>query len=159
MESMFISAFGLFMKPWRQWITYIMGSQMFRAFTGQRNPVLLMPEKLPPPPNRHVRYDSRILKNKVLIIGDIHGCYDELKELLEKYHDENTSLIFVGDLVNKGPKSVEVVQYVRNEVENNGALCVRGNHDDSALAKALHIKTNSDPSSFIHRLSRQDINW
>ncbi|ETV90861.1 hypothetical protein H310_14418 [Aphanomyces invadans] len=74
----------------------------------------------------HVPKDKR-----VIIIGDVHGCLDELELLLDKaeFDAAKDVLVFVGDLVNKGPKSVKVVQFARE----SGALCVRGNHDDAAL--------------------------
>lgn len=69
---------------------------------------------------------------RVIIIGDVHGCLDELRALLDRvdYRADADQLVLVGDLVNKGPKSVEVVRFVRE----SGALCVRGNHDDAALS-------------------------
>ncbi|CAH0488776.1 unnamed protein product [Peronospora farinosa] len=69
---------------------------------------------------------------RVLVIGDVHGCYDELQLLLQvcQYSSPNDRLVFVGDLVNKGPKSLEVVRFVRD----SGSLCVRGNHEDAALS-------------------------
>jgi hypothetical protein len=69
------------------------------------------------------------------IIGDVHGCYDELLLLLEQLgYTSNTSpsgrkLVFVGDLVNNGPKSVSVLKLVMELVENDLALMVLGNHD------------------------------
>jgi hypothetical protein len=69
---------------------------------------------------------------RVLIIGDVHGMLDELKALLEKA-DYTTSrgdrVIFVGDLVNKGPESAGVVQYAMDI----NATTVRGNHEDKVL--------------------------
>lgn len=69
---------------------------------------------------------------RVLVIGDVHGCLDELQLLLHKcaFAADSDRLLFVGDLVNKGPKSLEVVRFVRD----SGSLCVRGNHDDAALS-------------------------
>lgn len=84
------------------------------------------------------------------IIGDIHGCYDELLALLQKLeyqikadliesnqpaisHPENRTLIFVGDLVDRGPHSKQVLQLVMNAVNHSQALCVRGNHEDKFL--------------------------
>eukprot|EP01041_Mallomonas_annulata_P004270 gene4270-8498_t len=116
----------------------------------------LMPEGLPPPPLLHVEYSN--LKSRQIIVGDVHGCFDELQDLLSKCAlDENTSLIFVGDLVTKGPKSAEVVNFVRK----SGALCVRGNHDDSALARALKLKPTGTDGKFdyIPQLSSEDISW
>ena len=68
---------------------------------------------------------------RTIIIGDVHGCLDELQELLAKceYNPDTTRVVLVGDLVNKGPKSAECVRYVREQ----GFACVRGNHDDVAL--------------------------
>jgi hypothetical protein len=74
-------------------------------------------------------------KSRVIIIGDIHGCLDELEELLKKCGiDETTdTLIFVGDLVNKGPKSAETIKFVRELTERGVAYCVMGNHDLATL--------------------------
>jgi protein phosphatase len=74
------------------------------------------------------------------IIGDVHGCYDELTDLLGKLgyseqaggawaHGDGRKLIFVGDLVDRGPKIPEVVRLVLETVKANAALCVPGNHD------------------------------
>jgi hypothetical protein len=76
---------------------------------------------------------------KILVIGDVHGCFDELLDLHEKAVKENDSMpfkyvILVGDLCNKGPHSAKVIRHVRL---NPGWFSVRGNHDDGALAAAL----------------------
>ncbi|HWF03587.1 MAG TPA: polynucleotide kinase-phosphatase [Candidatus Angelobacter sp.] len=74
------------------------------------------------------------------IIGDIHGCCDELTQLLEKLgyaknesgvyqHPENRKAVFVGDLVDRGPKIPQVVELAREMVGAGHALCVPGNHD------------------------------
>jgi protein phosphatase len=74
------------------------------------------------------------------IIGDVHGCFDELTELLEKLGytvgadgtyvpPEGRRLIFVGDLVDRGPKSPEVVRLVMDMSRAGHALAVPGNHD------------------------------
>ncbi|KAG2788208.1 hypothetical protein JG687_00005318 [Phytophthora cactorum] len=69
---------------------------------------------------------------RLLVIGDVHGCFDELQLLLDAcdFSPQNDRLVFVGDLVNKGPKSLDVVRFVRD----SNSLCVRGNHDDAALS-------------------------
>ena len=51
---------------------------------------------------------------KIFAIGDIHGCYDQLLALIEKIpidfaHD---TLVFIGDYIDRGPHSVEVVDYL-----------------------------------------------
>ncbi len=78
------------------------------------------------------------------IIGDVHGCYTELTELLTKLGYSLTGegersnavpppgrkAVFVGDLVDRGPNSPAVLQLVMNMVRDGTALCVPGNHDD-----------------------------
>ena len=51
---------------------------------------------------------------RTIIIGDVHGCLYELKALIAKvnYHPDKDRLIFVGDLINKGPYSREVLEMV-----------------------------------------------
>ncbi len=87
------------------------------------------------------------------IIGDVHGCFEELKTLLEKlgYQIRHTGnegtfgyevvaaegrkAVFVGDLVDRGPASDKVLRLVMSMVENGTALCVPGNHDMKLLKK------------------------
>lgn len=79
------------------------------------------------------------------IVGDVHGCLTELKKLLTKLgwslepeliHPEGRKLVFVGDLVDRGPDSVGVLKLVMQAVKDGRAICVPGNHD-SKLARAL----------------------
>lgn len=53
--------------------------------------------------------------SRIIIIGDVHGCIDELRALLRKCHYRQgvDRLISVGDLVGKGPDSVAVVRLIR----------------------------------------------
>jgi protein phosphatase len=83
------------------------------------------------------------------IIGDIHGCCDELLDLLKKleysveaadHHLHATppagrKAIFLGDLVDRGPKVAEVLRLVMQMVDAGHALCVPGNHDMKLLRK------------------------
>ena len=88
-------------------------------------------------------------------IGDVHGCCDELEELLVQLgyearpiedsgpgwssirfvHPAGRKAIFVGDLVDRGPRIVESLSLVRNMVASGNALCVPGNHDMKLLRK------------------------
>lgn len=88
------------------------------------------------------------------IIGDIHGCADELERLLEKLGYKikqnsnrtyaitppmNRRAIFVGDLVDRGPRTPDVLRIVKNMVDNGTAFCVKGNHENK-LVRALDGK-------------------
>ncbi len=77
------------------------------------------------------------------IIGDIHGCCDELEQLLAKLgyeivnshyqHPEGRKAVFVGDLVDRGNRIIETVNLVRKMVEGGSAICVPGNHEAKLL--------------------------
>ena len=82
------------------------------------------------------------------IIGDVHGCGAELQQLLARLgyvpgdssdpdallvHPDGRRLIFLGDLVDRGPDSVGVVDLVRRLVGAKLAFCVAGNHDEKFL--------------------------
>ena len=73
-------------------------------------------------------------------IGDIQGCCDELKALLArcKFSADRDQLWFVGDLVNRGPQSLETLRFVRALGAN--ATVVLGNHDLHLLALAYGSK-------------------
>lgn len=62
-------------------------------------------------------------------IGDIQGCFDSFQRLLEvcAFNPKNDRLWLVGDLVNRGPHSLETLRYVRNL--GNAVVTVLGNHD------------------------------
>ena len=65
---------------------------------------------------------------KHCIIGDVHGEYEALLNLIEKTPPES-QLVFVGDLVDRGEKSAHVVRYVRE----HRLPCVRGNHEEMMI--------------------------
>lgn len=89
------------------------------------------------------------------VIGDVHGCADELEQLLgllgyarvevadpgpgwstvSYAHPEGRKAVFVGDLVDRGPRVLDVLRIARNMVAHGSALCVPGNHDVKLLKK------------------------
>ena len=76
------------------------------------------------------------------VIGDVQGCYDELMLLCKKikFNPKKDKLIFAGDLVNRGPKSLEVLNFC---LENKKSIkAVLGNHDFYLLYLIEHKKRN-----------------
>ena len=133
-------------------------------------------------PQKHIALESPELMERVLIIGDIHGCLDELLDLLHasQYDPETTSVVLVGDLVNKvmllcfehfhhfclqyvscyqGPKSAECIQYCRK----HGFYSVLGNHDVAAIEEYRSFKSSGvigkKKYEYIKALSADDFAW
>jgi bis(5'-nucleosyl)-tetraphosphatase (symmetrical) len=73
-------------------------------------------------------------------IGDIQGCFAELEKLLAQIHfnPEHDTLWFTGDLVNRGPRSLEVLRFVKSLGEKH--IIVLGNHDLHLLAVAYGVR-------------------
>ena len=74
------------------------------------------------------------------VIGDLHGCFQTFLELLQtcEFHSEKDRLWFVGDLVNKGPESLEVLRWVRRR--SHLATLVLGNHDLHLLGRYYGVR-------------------
>ena len=86
---------------------------------------------------------------RTIVVGDIHGCLDELQRLLAKAgYQRGERLVFAGDMIAKGPDSAGVLQLAREA----GALAVIGNHDDRVLlARAVALGTAQPPEKGIRR--------
>ncbi|WP_267617433.1 polynucleotide kinase-phosphatase [Gordonia bronchialis] len=99
------------------------------------------------------------------IIGDVHGCFGELCELLEELgatirsdpsgtvlgvhdHPEGRRVVFVGDLVDRGPDTPAVLALVMSMVAAGQAICVRGNHEEKLL-RALRQRRGGRPGRAI----------
>jgi bis(5'-nucleosyl)-tetraphosphatase (symmetrical) len=89
-------------------------------------------------------------------IGDIQGCYDELQRLLERIRFDPAAdqLWFVGDLVNRGPKSLEVLRFVNGLGAR--AVTVLGNHDLHLLAVAAGVDALGRKDTFQAVLAAPD---
>ncbi|HVW69030.1 MAG TPA: symmetrical bis(5'-nucleosyl)-tetraphosphatase [Steroidobacteraceae bacterium] len=89
-------------------------------------------------------------------IGDVQGCYTELRALLAqlKFSSDRDQIWFVGDLVNRGPQSLEVLRFVRALDAN--AVTVLGNHDLHLLAIACGAHRNRKLDTLDDILSAPD---
>lgn len=91
------------------------------------------------------------------VIGDVQGCFDELQELVDyiSFNPKKDQLWFVGDLVNRGPKSLETLRWIKSL--GKAAVTVLGNHDLHLLAAHAGAKEISSSSSLNPTLQAKDI--
>jgi len=109
------------------------------------------------------------------IVGDVHGCFEELTELMRAlgYQAEQSAggfevtappgrtLAFVGDLVNRGPQTAQVLRLVMSMAGAGQALCVAGNHE-VRLLKALRGGATEKPLDLkqsIEQLAQQPVEF
>ena len=120
-------------------------------------------QRLPHPPVVHAVLDNDDIidaaaddddassNDSILVIGDVHGCYEELLALHKKAvqlngNQEFRRVILVGDLCNKGPQSVAVLRHVQEQAPR--WMSVRGNHDNGALLAALGDERRRSKASY-----------
>jgi len=92
----------------------------------------------------------------VYAIGDVQGCYDELMTLLDhiQFNDQHDQLWFAGDLVNRGPKNLQTVRFIKSLGKK--AVTVLGNHDLHLLATAAGYRTPKKTDTFQDILDAED---
>ncbi len=77
------------------------------------------------------------MSERIVIITDLHGCYDECVSLLEKlrFDKARDTLVNLGDTIDRGPKIYEVFEFLRGLKEEMGDRCIllRGNHEQMML--------------------------
>lgn len=73
------------------------------------------------------------MNKSYIVIGDIHGCFDEFMALIKKF-PKDIPIISCGDLIDRGPKSADVVKFIRD----GNIRCVRGNHEQMAFTTEGH---------------------
>ncbi|MEL6707957.1 MAG: metallophosphoesterase [Pseudomonadota bacterium] len=99
------------------------------------------------------RHISTAENERIYAIGDIHGRYDLLRQLLNDIvqHFEASDrtfdtvrLLFLGDIVDRGPSSKEVLGLIERLVRTAGATLIRGNHEDLMLRSAQGDQSAQD---------------
>lgn len=77
---------------------------------------------------------------RTIVVGDIHGCYNELKELIvelktkKEYNKDTDRLIFIGDYIDRGRDSDKVIKYIRElQRDNDKVIALKGNHEDMCV--------------------------
>src|ERR687886_440607 len=92
----------------------------------------------------------------VFAIGEVQGCFYSLLALLDRLHFDGTrdQLWFAGDLVNRGPQSLEVLRFVK--ALGNSAVTVLGNHDLHLLTVAHGRKRLKPQDTFMDVLAAPD---
>ena len=89
------------------------------------------------------------------VIGDIHGCFLTLQSLLDKIEFSSTDQLWlVGDLVNRGPRSLDVLRWTRDLGER--VITVLGNHDVHLLKTAFNLASPSKQEVFSSLLAAED---
>lgn len=137
----------------------------FRYVLGSADAAAAVLEKVPLPVRR------RELAGPFDLIGDVHGCYDELCSLLSVMgyevvegglfdraylrHPQGRTAVFLGDLVDRGPKVTEVLRLVMGSAARGTALCVLGNHDDK-FCRALQGKKVQVPEGLRRSLEQME---
>jgi hypothetical protein len=88
---------------------------------------------------------------KTVIVGDVHGCRDELDALLDRTAFAcGDTLVFVGDLIARGPDTLGVLDIARQ----TGAIVVRGNHEHRLVSFAEELDDGKDEARALARLPR-----
>ncbi|CAG2199685.1 unnamed protein product [Mytilus edulis] len=127
-------------------LLYCIYSSLFNKITETTSNKRSSKNNIKLPKTPHLVLTAEDIKDReIFIIGDVHGCLDELNELLHlaksKLKGKQLLPIFVGDLANKGPHNVSTIRRIR--VELNG-YAVRGNHDEAVLKQCLSRQERAD---------------
>ncbi len=87
-------------------------------------------------------------KSRTIFIGDVHGCYYELQQMLKQLkYSQKDRVIFLGDIINRGPAPLSVVRHIAQR----GHECVLGNHENHYLlystsyAPYIHFRKQLGP--------------
>ncbi|MBU3632779.1 symmetrical bis(5'-nucleosyl)-tetraphosphatase [Polynucleobacter sp. AP-Feld-500C-C5] len=100
--------------------------------------------------------------SKIYAVGDVQGCAPSLKALVKKL-PKQSKMIFLGDLVNRGPNSLSALRQLKKLQESGRAECILGNHDLHLLAIDAGIRKTKSLDTVEAILKAPDrrelINW
>lgn len=92
--------------------------------------------------------------DKVHIFGDIHGCYDALKEYFDKYpYSKNEMYIFSGDYTDRGIQNKETLEFLMNLIDEKNTLFLEGNHEKWINYYSLDEPELIKSKTFLHKTS------
>ena len=104
------------------------------------------------------------MKNRLIIYGDIHGCYDEFTQLRSSLNIQESDVeVCVGDFLTRGKDSINTLRYIQQE----NILSVMGNHEyklirylnHQKLTKENPIKLDTDENHIVENLNPTDISF
>ena len=111
----------------------------------------------------HAIIDPVLVRGKdVAVVGDVHGCLDELQQLIEEIRSATSQeccFVFCGDIINKGPYNKETLDYIRSLPH---VAVVRGNHEDHVIKNALQLRAHHKVKrkyDWVSSLTDDDINY
>lgn len=73
------------------------------------------------------------MKDRVFVVGDVHGQYEMFKDILKNWNEEDQQLILLGDLGDRGENPRACFELAKTLVRDKGAICLKGNHEDMLL--------------------------
>ena len=89
---------------------------------------------------------------RINVFGDIHGCYNPLKEYFENYpYNKNEMYIFCGDYTDRGKQNKETLEFLMNLSKNQNVLFLEGNHEKWLNYYSLDEIENIKSKTFLHK--------
>lgn len=114
--------------------------------------------------------DGGIAQGRLILVGDVHGCLKELRQLMERIEPAvEDRIIFIGDLIDKGPDSIGVVRFAVELAKTHRVELILGNHEEKFLRYVRHCRegdgkelqmqgTESYPV-LMESLTKEELHW
>lgn len=96
--------------------------------------------------------------SRIMFIGDVHGCLNTLKPVIENKINDNTLFVFTGDYIDRGPHSVETVNFLAELAKKDNFIFLEGNHErwlrDWAKNNIDNIRSKEFSGKTIHQFNK-----